>query len=130
MNFEQEVRTLARRCIMEEINNLGIKALLREQIVEAGFTHEQIRAMVRDTIDSFCRSALNAGDVEGYVREAVNGRAAQAADKEIQKIIGRYNGFSGSRAVEDAIVNAIQRQARDKYVVTVSVQPRSEQEMS
>ena len=130
MNFEQEVRTLARRCIMEEINNLGIKALLREQIVEAGFTHDQIRAMVRDTIDSFCRSALNAGDIEGYVREVVNGRAARAADKEIQKIIGRYNGFSGSKAVEDTIVNAIQRQTRDKYVVTVSVQPRSEQEMS
>ena len=63
MNFEQEIRTLARRAIMEEINNLGIKALLREQIVDAGFTHDEIRAMIREAIDSFCRSALNTNDV-------------------------------------------------------------------
>lgn len=126
MNFEQEIRTLARRAIMEEINNLGIKALLREQIVDAGFTHDEIRTMIREAIDSFCRSALNTGDVEGYVRNAINNRVNQVADKEIEKIIGRYSGWSGSKAVEDALMSAMRKQTQAGYDVFVTITPKGE----
>lgn len=126
MNFEQEIRTLARRAIMEEINNLGIKALLREQIVDAGFTHDEIRTMIREAIDSFCRSALNTGDVEGYVRNAINNRVNQVADKEIEKIIGRYSGWSGSKAVEDALMSAMRQQTQAGYDVSVTITPKGE----
>lgn len=126
MNFEQEIRTLARRAIMEEINNLGIKALLREQIVDAGFTHDEIRTMIREAIDSFCRSALNTGDVEGYVRNAINNRVNQVADKEIEKIIGRYSGWSGSKAVEDALMSAMRKQTQTGYDVSVTITPKGE----
>lgn len=127
MNFEQEIRTLARRAIMEEINNLGIKALLREQIVDAGFTHDEIRTMIREAIDSFCRSALNTGDVEGYVRNAINNRVNQVADKEIAKIIGRYSGWSGSKAVEDALMSAMRQQTQAGYNVSVTITPKIEE---
>ena len=127
MNFEQEIRTLARRAIMEEINNLGIKALLREQIVDAGFTHDEIRAMIREAIDSFCRSALNTNDVEGYVRAAVDNRVNQAADKEINKIIGRYSSFSGNKAVEDALLHAMLRKTQAGYDVSVTSTPKTEE---
>ena len=126
MNFEQEIRTLARRAIMEEINNLGIKALLREQIVDAGFTHDEIRTMIREAIDSFSRSALNTGDVEGYVRNAINNRVNQVADKEIEKIIGRYSGWSGSKAVEDALMSAMRKQTQAGYDVSVTITPKGE----
>lgn len=126
MNFEQEIRTLARRAIMEEINNLGIKALLREQIVDAGFTHDEIRTMIREAIDSFCRSALNTGDVEGYVRNAINNRVNQVADKEIEKIIGRYSGWSGSKAVEDALMSAMRQRTQAGYDVSVTITPKGE----
>lgn len=127
MNFEQEIRTLARRAIMEEINNLGIKALLREQIVDAGFTHDEIRSMIREAIDSFCRSALNTNDVEGYVRAAVDNRVNQAADKEINKIIGRYSSFSGNKAVEDALLHAMLRKTQAGYDVSVTIAPKTEE---
>lgn len=127
MNFEQEIRTLARRAIMEEINNLGIKALLREQIVDAGFTHDEIRSMIREAIDSFCRSALNTNDVEGYVRAAVDNRVNQAADKEINKIIGRYSSFSGNKAVEDALLHAMLRKTQAGYDVSVTITPKTEE---
>ena len=127
MNFEQEIRTLARRAIMEEINNLGIKALLREQIVDAGFTHDEIRSMIREAIDSFCRSALNTNDVEGYVRAAVDNRVNQAADKEINKIIGRYSSFSGNKAVEDALLHAMLRKTQAGYDVSVTITPQTEE---
>lgn len=127
MNFEQEIRTLARRAIMEEINNLGIKALLREQIVDAGFTHDMIRAMIRGVIDSFCRSALNTNDVEEYVRAAIDNRVNQAADNEITKILGRYSSFSGSKAVEDALLAAMRQKTRDGYSVSVTITPKIEE---
>lgn len=127
MNFEQEIRTLARRAIMEEINNLGIKALLREQIVDAGFTHDEIRSMIREAIDSFCRSALNTNDVGGHVRAAVDNRVNQAADKEINKIIGRYSSFSGNKAVEDALLHAMLRKTQAGYDVSVTITPKTEE---
>ncbi len=127
MNFEQEIRTIARRAIMEEINNLGIKALLREQIVDAGFTHDEIRSMICEAIDSFCRSALNTNDVEGYVRAAVDNRVNQAADKEINKIIGRYSSFSGNKAVEDALLHAMLRKTQAGYDVSVTITPKTEE---
>lgn len=124
MNFEQEIRTLARRAIMEEINNLGIKALLREQIVDAGFTHDEIRAMIREAIDSFCRSALNTNDVAGLVRGAIDNRVNQAADREITKIIGKYSSWSGNKAVEDALVAAMRQQTQTGYSVSVTITPK------
>lgn len=127
MNFEQEIRTIARRAIMEEVNNLGIKALLREQIVDAGFTHDEIRSMIREAIDSFCRSALNTNDVEGYVRAAVDNRVNQVADKEINKIIGRYSSFSGNKAVEDALLHAMLRKTQAGYDVSVTITPKTEE---
>lgn len=127
MNFEQEIRTLARRAIMEEINNLGIKALLREQIVDAGFTHDEIRAMMREAIDSFCRSALNTNDVAGYVRGTIENRVNQAADREITKIIGKYSSWSGNKAVEDALVAAMRQQTQAGYSVSVTITPKIEE---
>lgn len=127
MNFEQEIRTLARRAIMEEINNLGIKALLREQIVDAGFSHDEIRSMIREAIDSFCRSALNTNDVAGYVRAAIDNRVNQTADKEINKIIGRYSSFSGNKAVEDALLHAMLRKTQAGYDVSVTITPKNEE---
>ena len=124
MNFEQEIRTLARRAIMEEINNLGIKALLREQIVDAGFSHDEIRSMIREAIDSFCRSALNTNDVEGFVRGAIDNRVNQAADREIAKIIGRYSSWSGNKAVEDALVSAMRQRTQAGYDVSVTIIPK------
>lgn len=124
MNFEQEIRTLARRAIMEEINNLGIKALLREQIVDAGFTHDEIRVMIREAIDSFCRSALNTNDVGGYVKAAIESRVNTVADKEIEKIIGRYSSWSGNKAVEDALVSAMRSQTQAGYNVSVTITPK------
>lgn len=127
MNFEQEIRTLARRAIMDEINNLGIKALLREQIVDAGFTHDEIRAMIREAIDSFCRSALNTNDVAGFVRGAIENRVNQAADREITKIIGKYSSWSGNKAVEDALVAAMRQQTQAGYSVSVTITPKIEE---
>lgn len=123
--LEEQIHQLVRQAMMEEINNLGIRATLRQQIVDAGFTKDNIRSMVQDAIDSFCRSALNTSDVEGYVRAAIEKRTNDAADKQINKLINQYSSFSGNKAIEDALLSSIRRAIQDGFDVSVSIKPKA-----
>lgn len=122
--LEEQIHQLVRQAMMEEINNLGIRATLRQQIVDAGFTKDNIRSMVQDAIDSFCRSALNTSDVEGYVRAAIEKHTNDAADKQINKLINQYSSFSGNKAIEDALLSSIRRAIQDGFDVSVSIKPK------
>ena len=122
--LEEKIHKLVQQAMMEEINNLGIKATLRQQIVDAGFTKDDIRSMVQDAIDSFCRSALNTNDVEGYVRAAIEKRTNDAADTQINKLISQYSSFSGNKAIEDALLSSIRRAIQDGFDVSVSIKPK------
>lgn len=123
--LEEQIHQLVRQAMMEEINNLGIRATLRQQIVDAGFTNDDIRSMVQNAIDSFCRSALNTNDVEGYVRAAIEKRTNDAADKQINKLINQYSSFSGNKAIEDALLSSIRRAIQDGFDVSVSIKPKA-----
>ncbi len=123
--LEEQIRQLVRQAMMEEINNLGIRATLRQQIVDAGFTKDDIHSMVQDAIDSFCRSALNTNDVEGYIRAAIEKRTNDAADKQINKLINQYSSFSGNKAIEDALLSSIRRAIQDGFDVSVSIKPKA-----
>ena len=122
--LEEQIHKLVQQAMMEEINNLGIKATLRQQIVDAGFTKDDIRSMVQDAIDSFCRSALNTNDVEGYVRAAIEKRTNDAADTQINKLISQYSSFSANKAIEDALLSSIRRAIQDGFDVSVSIKPK------
>ena len=123
--LEEQIHKLVQQAIMEEINNLGIRATLRQQIVDAGFTKDDIRSMIQDAIDSFCRSALNTNDVEGYVRAAIEKRTNDAADTQINKLINQYTSFSGNNAIEDALLSSIRRAIQDGFDVSVSIKPKA-----
>lgn len=123
--LEEQIHQLVRQAVMEEINNLGIRATLRQQIADAGFTKDDIRSMIQDAIDSFCRSALNTNDVEGYVRAAIEKRTNDAADKQINKLINQYSSFSGNKAIEDALLSSIRRAIQDGFDVSVSIKPKA-----
>lgn len=123
--LEEQIHQLVRQAMMEEINNLGIRATLRQQIADAGFTKDDIRSMIQDAIDSFCRSALNTNDVEGYVRAAIEKRTNDAADKQINKLINQYSSFSGNKAIEDALLSSIRRAIQDGFDVSVSIKPKA-----
>jgi len=126
MDFEQEIRTLARRAIMEEINNLGIKALLREQIVEAGFTHEEIRNMINETIDSYCRSALGRNNISDWAKVQFEKYVNQAARQEVDKITGRLSSWRGSDEVEKGLVEAVRKETFKGYDIKVSISQKEQ----
>lgn len=123
--LEEQIRSLVRQAVMEEINNLGIRATVRQQIVDAGFTKDDIKSMIQDAIDSFCRSALNTNDVEGYVRAAIEKRTNDAADKQIEKYINKYSSFSGNKAIEDALLASIRRSIQNGFDVSVAINPKA-----
>lgn len=51
----------------------------------------------------------------------------QTADKEINKILGRYSSFSGNKAVEDALLHAMLRKTQAGYDVSVTITPKTEE---
>lgn len=56
MTVEQEISKLVRERLMEEINGLGIRAAIREQIEESGITKGKVAELVEQTVDSYVRS--------------------------------------------------------------------------
>ena len=84
MNLQQEINHMVRQAIMEEINNLAIRATIREKIEAAGVSREDIREMVRETADSYFRSAMD-GNVEGKIQDIFDQKVSETVDREIRK---------------------------------------------
>lgn len=123
MDIEKEIRTMVRGAVMEEINALSINAVLREKIVEAGFTHEDIKNMIREMADSYFRSAMN-GSVEGRIKEIFDAKIEETVKAEIKKVINSFSGWSGSDKIKDALTRELSSEVQKGFDVSVTVTPR------
>lgn len=47
MDLEQEINRIARQKIMQEINGLGIRAAIREEIEKSGITKGKVNELVK-----------------------------------------------------------------------------------
>ena len=119
MTLEKEINRAVRRAIMEEVNGLGIRAAIREQIEETGVTHGDIKEMIAGIADSYFRSAMN-GNVEEKIRQIFEEKIKEVVDKEIKKVIGCFN-WNGSDEVRRAINNEIAKEVRSGFDVSVTV---------
>lgn len=123
IDFQQEVKTLVRKAIMEEINNLAIRATMREKIEAAGVSHDDIRNMVTETIDSYMRSAMN-GDVAERIKEIFDRKVSEAVAVQINKIIGSIWGWEGERKVKEALQKEIDRKVSRGFDLSISIKPK------
>lgn len=123
MDFEKEMKSLVRQSVMEEINNLGVRAAIKERITETGITDGELRLMVAETVDSHFRSAI--GDNEDQIKARIDRMLAEKidriAEKEVAKIIGTLNSWRGSEKVEQMIVDAMRRVVADNFQVSVNI---------
>lgn len=120
MDLQQEINRMVRQAIMEEINNLAIRATIREKIEAAGVSHEDIREMVRDTADSYFRSAMD-GNVEGKIQSIFDQKISETVDREITKVIGSVRGWSGRDEIRKALDNEVQRAIQNGFDVSVKI---------
>ena len=123
MNLQQEINHMVRQAIMEEINNLAIRATIREKIEAAGVSREDIREMVRETADSYFRSAMD-GNVEGKIQDIFDQKVSETVDREIRKITGSIRGWSGSDEIRKALDDVARRAIRSGFDVSVKITPK------
>ena len=86
MDLQQEINTMVRRAIMEEINNLAIRATIREKIEAAGISDNDIKTMVKETVDSYIRSAMN-GNVKGQIENIFKQKVTETVEAEIKAVL-------------------------------------------
>lgn len=116
---------MVRQAIMEEINGLAVRATIREKIEAAGVTSEDIREMVRETADSYFRSAMD-GHVEDKIRSIFNQKVEETVVREIRAVTGSLRGWSGSDEIRKALNEEASRAVRNGFNVKVSIEPKSE----
>lgn len=119
MNFQQEINKAVRQAIREEVNSIGMRAAIREQIEATGVSHGDIKEMITSVADSYFRSAMN-GNVEEKIRQIFEEKVKEVVDKEITKVIGNFH-WNGSEAVRSAINNEIAKEVRNGFDVSVTV---------
>lgn len=125
MDLQQEISRMVRRAVMEEINGLAIRATIREKIEAAGVTDGDIREMVRETADSYFRSAMD-GHVEDKIRSIFEQKVSETVSREIKVVTGSMRGWSGSENIRKALNDEAARVIRNGFDVSVSIEPKGE----
>lgn len=124
MDLQQEINKAVRQAVMEEVNGLGVRAAIREQIEATGVSHGDIREMVASIADSYFRSAMD-GNIEEKIRQIFEAKIKEVIDKEIGKVIGSIR-WDGSDMVRKAINNEISWAVNKGFDVSVTVSPKGE----
>ncbi len=125
MNFENEVRSLVKQAVMQEINDLGIRATIRERISETGLTDKEIRELIESTVDSYVKSAVHT-NIEQKIKTMFDEKIASAVQKEIDKVVGRNTfGWGGEKKVEEALQRQINSVISQGFNIKVEISQRA-----
>jgi hypothetical protein len=111
-----DFRALAQRevkaAIMEEVNNLGVRAAVKEQVETVGeLDKDAVRDIIRDVVDSYVRSV----DVEKLIQQVVDGRVATIVDRKVSAVVERYlegtfSSYKPTKQLEELILNDLKKQ--------------------
>ncbi len=116
-----DIREMVASVIMEEVNNLGVRAAVKEKVQQVGeLTKDEVRSMVQATIDSYVRSI----DVEKIIEEQVKLFIDDTVAFRVREAIAKYiNGsiFSPTptKQLEEIILNDLKKQFYEKYTLKV-----------
>ena len=125
MDVNQEINRLVRQAIMEEINNLAIRAAIREKIEAAGVSHDDIKQMVADTIDSYIRSAMG-GNVEEQVQKRFDKILSGLIRDNFNYVIRSVVGYGGNDAVRRHIEKLVSEELQRSFDVSFSITPKTD----
>lgn len=125
MNFENEVRSLVKQAVMQEIDDLGIRATIRERISETGLTDKEIIELIENTVDSYVRSAAHQ-NLEEKIKAMFDEKIASAVQKEIDKVVGKnIFGWGGEKKVEEALQRQINSVISQGFNIKVEISQRA-----
>lgn len=131
IDFEQEVRSAVRENVMREINDLGIRAVIRQKIEEALITPEVIKGLVHETVDSYFRSAMNAtdGKIDEKIRDAIDRKINEYAADRITQTLGSPWSITlnSTQMIRDALSKEAERVIANDFDVSLDILPKAEQ---
>ena len=124
MDIEKEIKVLLRRNIMNEINGLGIRAAIREEIEASGITKGNVKKLVEKAIDSYVRSA----DIVAITEKTVNELIQKTVKEEVKKYIDSPCSYVNKprELLVEHIKKALFKEFYDKYSFTVTVNSKGE----
>ena len=125
MNFENEVKSLVKQAVMQEINDLGIRATIRERISETGLTDKEIRELIENTVDSYIRAAAHT-NLEEKIKGMFDEKIAAVVQKEVDRVVGRnIFGWGGEKKVEEALERQINSVISQGFNIKVEISQRA-----
>lgn len=82
MEIDRLVKDAVEKEVMQAINDLGIKSVMREKVVESDVTKDDVRKMIKDAVDSYVRSV----DIKSIVRKEVERLVKESVKEEIKEM--------------------------------------------
>lgn len=111
-----DLRSLAQKAakaaVMEQVNNLGIRAAVKEKIETVGeLDKDAVRNIIKDVVDSYVRSV----DIEKLIQQIVDERVATIVDRKVSAVVERYlegtfSSYKPTKQLEELILNDLKKQ--------------------
>ena len=83
IDFRSLAQKAVKAAVMEQVNNLGIRAAVKEKIETVGeLDKDAVRNIIKDVVDSYVRSV----DIEKLIQQIVDERVATIVDRKVSAV--------------------------------------------
>lgn len=112
IDFRSLAQKAVKAAVMEQVNNLGIRAAVKEKIETVGeLDKDAVRNIIKDVVDSYVRSV----DIEKLIQQIVEGRVATIVDQKVSAVVERYlegtfSSYKPTKQLEELILNDLKKQ--------------------
>lgn len=121
LNIEAMVKNEVEKAVMQSIEDLGIKAIMREKIVDAGITKDDVREMISECVDSYVRSV----NIEFLVRNQVSSIIEKKVRDYVKEMFdsGSYD-YRPNSVMRKTIEDEVRKALYENFSFSFNIEPR------
>ena len=118
MDLEKTIKQEVEKEVMQAINDLAIKSVIREKIVEAGISKDDVRDLIKECADSYVRSC----DIGVLVKRTVDNLVKSEIEKNIKEMFElRTFEYRTNQILKDEMGKQVVKAFFDNYTLSVDV---------
>ena len=125
MNLDKELKNRVEHEIMEAINGAGIKAVVREKIVELSeMSKDDMKDLITTCVDSYVRSFDIEKFVSNYIDQLVMCRVKNAVNDSLEKYMDSTYFFTNrpNKLLDSLVSEELKKQYEKNYKLKVVVE--------
>ena len=125
MNFEKELKNRVEHEIMEAINGAGIKAVVREKIVELSeMSKDDMKNLITTCVDSYVRSFDIEKFISNYIEQLVMRSVKNAVNNSLEKYMSSTYSLSSrpNKLLDSLVSEELKKQYKENYKLKVVVE--------